>query len=138
MLIPCIPLNICLLLHFVLIFTGLSLSFSLLSLYLSYQQFCLCCKSVFLYIAAIVSCSYGHMSIVFLFLTLYSPIPSDIINLVCIHNIVLPSSLHFFPSIYLCLIVCRIYSCSLDLYKSNALFVERTNLIKCMTGFILK
>ena len=50
---------------------------------------------------------YGHMSIVFLFLTLYSPIPSDIINLVCIHNIVLPSSLHVFPSIYLCLIVCR-------------------------------
>ena len=50
---------------------------------------------------------YGHMSIVFLFLILYSPIPSDIINLVCIHNIVLPSSLHVFPSIYLCLIVCR-------------------------------
>ena len=50
---------------------------------------------------------YGHMSIVFLFLTLYSPIPSDIFNLVCIHNIVLPSSLHVFPTIYLCLIVCR-------------------------------
>ena len=46
---------------------------------------------------------YGHMSIVFLFLTLYSPIPSDIINLVCIHNIVLPSSLHVFPSVFNCM-----------------------------------